>query len=351
MAKTHKRCADPSEKDATGIIRELPMACVDEQTAVEFVERQRWGDHPMCAHCGNANVYQMRDRKTGQRSKRYLWRCNECRDQFTVRIGTIFEDSRIPLKHWCYAFWAACAGKKGVSALQIRRQTQISYKSALFMMHRIRYVMTPNTPQPPLRGKVEVDETYVGGRARPREINEWRQMRRMKRMGQRPTRTNDKMPVVAMVERGGSVRAQVMPTVTAHNVRKLLAENVSLEAHLRTDESGLYTKVGRPFASHETVKHSLFEYVRGEASTNTVESFFSRLKRQLYGTHHAVSKEHLHRYVAEVVFKHNTRKLDDGERVREAFKMSVGKRLRYEEPVKRQGTDGPNRTQTIGPIA
>ena len=313
------------------------MACVDERTAVEFVERQRWGDVPVCPRCRDTDVYQMRERKTGERNKRYLWRCNACGNQFTVRIGTIFEDSRIPLKHWCYAFWAACASKKGVSALQIRRQTQISYKSALFMMHRIRYVMTPNTPQPPLKGTVEVDETYVGGKTRLRGQKEWKEMRQeMRHSGARPrNRARDnKTPVVAMIERGGSVRAQVMPVVTAHNVRQAILENVSRDAHLRTDESTLYTKVGRPFASHEAVKHSLYEWVKGDASINTAESFFSRLKRQLYGTHHAVSKKHLHRYVAEVAFKHNTRKLDDGERVQEALRMVEGKRMRYQQPVK-----------------
>lgn len=349
MAKTHKRGADPAEKDATGIIGELPMACVDERTAVEFVERQRWGDHPICVHCGADTVYQMRDRKTGARSKRYLWRCNACHKQFTVRIGTIFEDSRIPLKHWCFAFWGACSSKKGISALQIRRQTQISYKSCLFMMHRIRFVMTPNTPQPPLKGFVEADETYVGGKVRPRSIHEWREMRRLRRQGQYSHRNNDKVPVVAMLERNGSVRAQVMPTVTAKNVGDMLARHVSPTAHLRTDESPLYTKAGQKFASHEAVKHSLFEFVRGEATTNSVESFFSRLKRQLYGTHHAVSKKHLHRYVAEVAFKHNTRKLDDGERVREALSMVEGKRMRYQEPVKATGTGGPKKLRGVGP--
>src|SRR5205814_10354477 len=138
---------------------------------------------------------------------------------------------------------------------------------------------------------------------------------------------------------------------TSYNVREVLLANVEPSATLMTDEATIYDKVGRRFADHQTVKHSAYEFARGQAHVNGAESFFARLKRQLYGTHHAVSKRHLHRYVAEVVFKHNTRKLDDGERVREAFKMSVGKRLRYEEPVKRQGTDGPNRTQTIGPIA
>src|SRR5205809_1885367 len=155
--------------------KELPRACSDEPAAVEFLERQRWGSDPYCPLCESRRVHQLKDRKTGERSKRFLWFCEICQRQFTVRIGTVLEDSRIALRHWCYAFWAACASKKGVSALQIRRQTQISYKSALFMMHRIRFVMTPNTPQSPLSGKVEVDETYVGGRARSREINEWRE--------------------------------------------------------------------------------------------------------------------------------------------------------------------------------
>jgi len=127
----------------------------------------------------------------------------------------------------------------------------------------------------------------------------------------------------------------VIPDVTATNIHRALVKHVSPDAHLRTDEGRQYVGIGRRFASHQTVKHSLFEYVKGDASTNAVESFFSRLKRQLYGTHHAVSKKHLHRYVAEVAFKHNTRKLDDGERVLAALRMAEGKRLRYQEPVRK----------------
>src|SRR5437867_229302 len=115
MKRTHKRGSDPTEKDSLGIVRNLPRACTDERAAVEFLERHRWADTPACPRCGDVNVYQMRDRKTGERSKRYLWRCKGCFEQFSVRIGTIFEDSRIPLKHWCYAVWALCASKKGIS--------------------------------------------------------------------------------------------------------------------------------------------------------------------------------------------------------------------------------------------
>ena len=143
--------------------------------------------------------------------------------------------------------------------------------------------------------------------------------------------------MMAMIERGGNVRALVLPNVTAKNVSKALLEHVSPDAHLRTDEGIHYKPIGRRFASHKAVKHALRQYVKGDASTNAAESFFSRLKRQLYGTHHAVSKQHLHRYVSEVAFKHNTRKLDDGERVAAAIRGADGKRLRYHEPLAKLG--------------
>src|SRR5437868_2883100 len=148
------------------IVAALPAACSDELAAVEFIECQRWSDEPACPRCGDTDVYQMRGRD-GKRNKRFLWLCRGCGDQFTVRIGTVFEDSRIPLRHWCYAFWTACASKKGVSALQIKRQTGLSYKSALFLMHRIRFAMAPDqAAAPKLSGVVECDETYCGGKPR-----------------------------------------------------------------------------------------------------------------------------------------------------------------------------------------
>src|SRR3989449_3520019 len=153
--------------DKSETVAAIPAACSDEHTAVEFMERQRWADSPACPRCGDTDVYQVIDRKTGRRSKRFLWDCRGCRRQFTVRIGTVLEDSRIALRHWCYAFWAACASKKGVSALQIHRMTGVSYKSALFLMHRIRFALAddPITPAK-LEGIIEADETYVGGKPR-----------------------------------------------------------------------------------------------------------------------------------------------------------------------------------------
>ena len=122
------------------IIKEMPAICSDELAAVEFLEARRWGENPCCAHCGSVSVFQLRDTKTGGCNRRFLWKCRDCRKQYTVRIGTVYEESRIPLRCWCFAFWAMSSSKKGVSALQIMRQCQISYKSALFLLHRIRHL-------------------------------------------------------------------------------------------------------------------------------------------------------------------------------------------------------------------
>ena len=149
------------------VVAEMPAVCADEALAVEFFEEQLWGDKPCCAHCKSANVYKMIDAKTGLRNKRFLLRCHDCKKQFTVRIGTVLEESRIPLRHWAYAFWRASTSKKGVAALELMRQCQISYKSALFLMSRIRFAMAPDPDAPKLHGTIECDETYVGGKPRP----------------------------------------------------------------------------------------------------------------------------------------------------------------------------------------
>lgn len=194
--------------------------------------------------------------------------------------------------------------------------------------------MTPTVTPPKLEGVVEAEETYVGGKLRNRSRGQ-RLTARLEagHLRRLPKRDNDKMLVMALVQRGGDVRAMVVPTVTSKNVRDILLSHVEPSAQLMTDDNNVYTRVGEPFASHDTVKHSLYEYARGEAHINSAESFFSRLKRQLYGTHHAVSRKHLHRYVAEVAFKHNTRWLEDGDRTVEAIRGADGKRLRYKQPV------------------
>jgi transposase-like protein len=302
------------------IIREIPRACVDEVAAVEFLEKQRWGDSPACPHCGSIKVVKIMNDITKERNRRFLWYCNDCHKQYTVRIGTVFEDSRIPLRHWCYAFWAACASKKGVSARQIQRQTQISYKSALFLMHRIRFAMTgPETDK--LTGTIEADETYVGGKPRFKGQNGF-------------GRGTKKTPVFAIVQRNGNVRARVIPDVTAKTLRSVLIQEASLKSRLITDELVTYRQIGKLFAGgHGVIKHNSKQYAVGDVFTNTAESYFAILKRGMYGVFHAVSKKHLNRYVNEFAFRWDTRKISDGLRLAKAIRGAEGKRLMYREPI------------------
>lgn len=309
--------------DKSEIVSRLPRACADEVAAVEFLEAQRWPEVTACPHCGGMDVYQMKGRD-GKRNKRFLWRCKDCEKQYTVRTGTVFEDSRIPLRHWCYAFWAACASKKGVSALQIKRQTGLSYKSALFMMHRIRYAMADDHSTPePLTGTIEVDETYVGGKPRHKGMHNLK----------RGPKAN-KAPVVALVQRGGKVRAMTMPKVNAKNLKGAIRQNVHRSARIITDDASLYHGLDKEFeGGHDSINHSAGVYAIGDVTTNSVEGFFSILKRGINGVYHSVSKKHLHRYCSEFEYRFNTRHLEDGERTAIAIRKAQGKRLLYKQPV------------------
>jgi transposase-like protein len=226
------------------VIGEIPLACSDELAAVEFFEKQRWGNTPCCVRCGSVDVYQMKDSKTGQRNNRFLWRCRDCKEQYTVRIGTVYEESRIELRHWCYAFWRACSSKKGVSALEIKRNCQISYKSALFLMNRIRFAMAPDPDSPKLTGDVECDEMYIGAR-KPR----------YKGMSKRGRGTN-KTPVFVAVERQGQLRRRIVADVTGQTLKGAIREEVDRQARIITDEHTSYTGIGTEFeGGHATVNH------------------------------------------------------------------------------------------------
>jgi transposase-like protein len=263
-------------------------------------------------------VSKMVDAKTGQRNKRFLWRCHDCHKQYTVRIGTVYEESRIPLRHWCYAFWRASTSKKDVAALEIMRQCQISYKSAMFLMNRIRFAMAPENPSAEkLMGTVEVDETYVGGK--PRYRNQYP-------LG-RGTR---KTPVFAAVERQGRIRRRVIADVNGKTLKGAIREMVDAQSRIISDDFSSYMGIGKEFSGgHHTVAHGTREYVRGDIHTNTVESSFAILKRGIMGIYHNVSKQYLHRYLWQFDFMWNLRDMNDGERIVPAVRAAEGRRLRY----------------------
>jgi len=306
----------------SSLVGQIPLACCDEIAAVEFLEQQRWGNMPACVKCGSVEVYKMTDAKTGERNRRFLWRCRDCKEQYTVRIRTVYEESRIELRHWCYAFWRSCTSKKGVSALEIKRHCQISYKSALFLMNRIRFAMAPDADHPKLTGTVECDEMYVGAR-KPRYAGSGKK-----------GRNTDKTPVFCAVERGGQLRRRVVADVTAATLQTAIREEVDSRARLMTDEYSAYRGLKKTWeGGHHTVCHATKEYARGDIHTNTVESSHSLVKRGIMGIHHNVSKEYLHRYLWHYDFLRNNREMNDGERTVAAIKASEGKRLMYKEPL------------------
>lgn len=316
--KTKKPLIQNQSTKDDEVTQRLPLACVDEGAAVEFMEHQRWGMSPCCPLCGGFEVYKMTDSNTGKRQANFRWRCRDCKGQYTVRKGTVLEDSAIPLKHWAFAFWRAATSKKGVSALEIHRQTGLSYKSSLFLLHRIRFAMA-DTPKGPLGGAggiVEADETYFGNK---------------EGVARRPG-VGHKHAIFSVVERKGKVRSFHVPNVTAKTLKPILDKHVSKHSDLMTDDARVYNKLGKRFARHESVNHSAGEYVRGDVTTNTIEGYFSILKRGLHGIYHNVSEHHLHRYLSEFDFRYSNRELSDGQRTALAIKQAEGKRLLYLRP-------------------
>lgn len=289
----------------------------DEAAARAHLEAIRWPNGPICPHCSGTKIYRLKVKNTA----REVLKCAGCRKQFTVTVGTIFEGSHIPLTKWIQAFQLVCSSKKGISTHQLHRMLGITYKSAWFMSHRIRHVMTNGTFSGKLGGTVEVDETYIGGK------------KNQVKWGSRSHKT----PVVALVERGGRVRSFVLPVVNAENLKDMIRENVDVSSKLMTDSFNGYKGLKEEFSSHETVNHYEKEYVRGEVTTNAVEGFFSLLKRGINGTFHHVSREHLHRYLAEFDFRYNARKASDFDRNISALKATEGKRLQYRSARQAKG--------------
>jgi transposase-like protein len=304
----------------------------DEAAAFEYVEALLWPKGPLCPHCGNADPEKIGtvkgrskpSRKHPEGVERHgLRKCYmpKCRTTFTVRNGSIFEDSHLALRLWLQAIHLMCASKKGISTRQIQRLLNCSMKTAWHLTHRIREIMKPtDRSMPPLGGSgvtLEADETYIGGMA-------GRKLRRP---------VTEKHIVLSLVERRGQARSFHVPNVRASTVGRVLSNNTRRQSTLMTDEASVYKETGWNFARHDTVVHSQNEYVRGDAHTNSVEGFFSILKRGLFGTYQAVSEAHLHRYLNEFDYRYNTRErlgVNDKTRAGLAVRNAKGRRLTYE---------------------
>jgi transposase-like protein len=321
----------PRKNPPTGTDADLNLATLtslfpSEDQARAFLESKRWPSGPICPHCKAIEVYKL-TAKPGSRHpvRPGVYKCSKCREQFTVRVGTIFEDSKIPLSKWLMAIHLMASSKKGVSSHQIARELGITQKSAWFLNHRIREATKREPLATMLAGTVEVDETYVGGKPR-------------KGTGpHKRGRGTDKTPVMVLVERDGSARAFPLENVTADSLKGEIAVNVAKEAIVMTDELASYRGV-RDGDGHRTVKHSAGEYSRRDPDgvnvhTNTAESFFALLKRGHYGIFHQLSKKHLHRYCTEFGFRWDRRKITDGERMVDAIRGAEGKRLMYKQPT------------------
>jgi transposase-like protein len=298
----------------------------DADKARQHLEAIRWPNGAICPHCGSVSKdhYALQ----GKAHRPGLHKCKDCREQFSVTVGTVFERSKVPLHLWMIAVHMICSSKKGCSSHQLQRTLGVQYKTAWFMSHRIREAMkSPGGLMGSGGGIVEADETYWGNK---------------KPYGQNPHGTGHKMKVVSLVERNGNARSFHVTNVTAGTLKPILQANIAKEATLMTDEWRAYKKVGKEFAAHETVNHGIGEYARGDVTTNTVEGFFSILKRGLIGTFHHVGEQHLQRYVTEFDFRYNHREkkvkvngkwektgFNDAERATALLKAISGKRLTY----------------------
>ncbi len=288
----------------------------DDDKARAYLEAQRWPNGPVCPHCGSAGEHY---RLEGKAHRAGLLKCCDCREQFSVTVGTVFERSKIPLSKWLCAVYMLCSSKKGVSSHQIHRTLGVTYKTAWFMTHRIREAMRPSNPAPMggNGGAVEADETFIG--REPGKVK-------------KPS-FHHKMKVLSLVDRQTKqVRSNVVDDLRPSTLLPILRENIAKETRLMTDEAGYYHRANKDFMSHETVKHKDDEYVRGDVKPHTVENYFSVFKRGMVGTYQHCAKDHLHRYLAEFDFRYNNRtalEVTDAERTRRALAGIGGKRLTY----------------------
>ena len=297
----------------------------NEKAAFAHLEKTLWNEGVICPHCGCVDSARRLQGVKGKKGKvrNGLWKCyaRECRKQFTVRVGTVFESAHIPLHKMLQAVYLMCSSKKGISSHQLHRTLEITYKSAWFLTHRIREAMRDGTlaPMGGAGGTIEADETFIG---------------RLKGQPKGKSGYAHKNVVLTLVERGGSARSFHIDNASVSQIVPIVRQNVRRESTLMTDEARHYVGVGKEFSAHGAVEHSADEYVRGEVHTNTVEGYYSIFKRGMKGVYQHCSEKHLHRYLAEFDFRYShriARGVDDKMRASRAMKGIVGKRLTYRQ--------------------
>jgi transposase-like protein len=287
----------------------------------EYIAFQRWGDKPVCPHCSYSDkVYLFSDG--------IYFKCGSCRKKFTVRIGTIFGDSKIPLTKWFAAMYLFTSNSKGISSVQLGKQISVTQKTAWFMLHRLRHGMENEEYKKPLANVVESDETYIGGKEKNRHMNK-RAKDGLGGYTGGKGEASDKAAVFGMVERGGNVIAQHVENTRREVLEPIIIKNVKEFARVVTDEYYGYNRLSQRGFSHDTIKHAMKEYVVGDVHTNTIENFWSVLKRGLYGIYHQTSRKHLQRYLEEFAYRYNHRTMGDNYKFNQLIKQSNVGNLEY----------------------
>ena len=295
---------------------ELTTAFPDEQSCVDHLRDIRWKDGEFCPHCGCGKIYHFSDLKT--------YKCGDCGQRFSIKVGTIFEDTKLPLRKWFMAIWLITNHPKGIASTTLAKDLNVTQKTAWFVMHRLRHASTTKSFSAPLKGEIEADTTYIGGKEKNKHFID----RKGGTQG-----GSGKAIVLGIVERDGEVRAKHIPNGNAKTIQGELRANVKLGAAILTDEDRAFVGLGKDYL-HLAVNHSKGQYVRlgGFVHTNTTESVWALLKRQIIGIHHWVSPKHLDRYVHEMTWRLNRRDLKVGARMNDLFSCVEG-RLTYKELI------------------
>lgn len=297
----------------------------DEQVCCAYLERIKWSGGLVCPYddCKHDKIFRCQDSK---------YKCAKCKRIYSVRIGTMFEDSRLPLQKWFAAIYLVTAHKKGISSLQLHRDIGVTQKTAWFMLHRIRHTLgLPHNEQ--LTGTVEADETFIGGA----EKNKHKHKKTDNAQGRS---VKSKSAVAGLLQRDGEVRAKKVDDTSAKNLRPFVVDNVAFGANLKTDEWGGYNNLGGLF-QHKRINHLIGEYVNGETHVNGIEGFWSLLKRGIYGIYHSVSAKHIQNYVDEFVFRYNTRGTSEDKRFASML-SNISKHISYKQLIRRHDSTGNN---------